>query len=97
MKAREILGLVLGGIGILVLDLGFSGASMTDLLYISPPGGPISGVPSNIGSSIVGSLMPGGNTTLFFIGFGFLVVGMVILILHNRNLGKPSISAMPSK
>lgn len=94
MKHKEILGLLVGLFGIAVLDLGFSGASMTDLLYIPPPGGPVATVPSNVGASLVGSLMPGGNTTLFFIGAGFLGVGMIILILHNRNLGKPSVDAV---
>jgi hypothetical protein len=97
MKPREIIGLLVGLFGIFVLDLGFSGASMTDLLYVSPPGGPVSAIPSNIGAGIVGSLMPGGNTTLFLVGTGFLVLGMVILILHNRNLGKPPVGAVTPK
>jgi hypothetical protein len=97
MKPKETVGLLIGLFGILVLDLGFSGASMTDLLYVSPPGGPVSTIPSNIGAGLVGSLMPGGNTTLFFIGAAFLGLGMIILILHNRNLGKPPIGAVTPK
>jgi hypothetical protein len=97
MKAREIPGLLVGIIGIVVLDLGFSGASMTDLLYVPPAGSVVTSVPSNIGAGLVGSFMPGGDTTLFFIGAGFLGVGILILIFRDRSLGKPSIGAVPSK
>jgi hypothetical protein len=90
MKLVESLGIVVGVFGIIVLDIGFSGSAMTDLFYIPqniknaiPP------VSSNLGGSVLGKLLPGGNTTIFLIGGGFLGLGMMILILHNRNRGKP--------
>lgn len=98
MKPKVILGLLLGIFGIVVLDLGFSGSAMTDLFYIPqvvkniiPPAS------TQVGGSFVSNLMPGGNTTLFLGGAVFLGVGMIILILDNRNLGKPSVSAVPAK
>jgi hypothetical protein len=95
MKFEEALGLLLGVSGIAVLDLGFAGSAVTDLFYIANP---IPSVTPTLGSNLLGSLMPpGGNTPLFFIGAGILVVGMALLILYNRGLVKASIGAVPAK
>jgi hypothetical protein len=99
MKPIEIFGLLLGGFGILVLDLGFSGSAMTDLFYItSPIKSSIATAimaPPNGGVNLLGNVLPAGNSSLFLIGGGILGVAMIILILHNRNSGKPSIGAVP--
>jgi hypothetical protein len=95
MRSEEILGLLLGVSGIVVLDLGFAGSAITDLFSLNNV---IPSVPPNLGANLLGGLMPAGsNTPLFFVGGGLLLFGMVLLILYNRNLEKASISAVTPK
>ena len=98
MRPREILALWLGVIGIVVLDLGFTASSMTDIFHLAPPA--VQGFVKAVNSTVppikiaapppnfLGNLMPGGNTTLLLLGGVFLGVAMAILILLNRNVGK---------
>ncbi|HZW84827.1 MAG TPA: hypothetical protein VFE91_02860 [Nitrososphaerales archaeon] len=95
MKLVEVLGLLFGVAGIVVGDIGFAGSGITDLFYI--PSAIKNSVPPNIGSGLLGNLMPGGNTTLFFIGAGLLAIGMVLLIDYNHNRVKISIAAVTPK
>jgi len=97
MRPREIFALWLGALGIFVLDLGFSGSSMTDIFYFAPP---VQGLVKAVNSTVppikippaptnfLGNLMPGGNIALLLIGAVLLGVAMTILILLNRNAGK---------
>jgi hypothetical protein len=102
LKPIENLGILLGLIGIILLDAGFAGSSLTDLFYFGPrlpnviPPNTVPPVPSNVGKSILGGL-PVANSTVFFLGGAFLGLGMIVLIVHNRNRGKLPVSAMPSK
>ena len=98
MKPLEVFGVLLGIFGIFFLDVGFSGSSMTDLFYLGPRiAGVVVPIPPNIGANLLGNLAAVGYSTVFLIGAVFLGVGMMVLVLHNRNLGKPSISVAPSK
>ena len=98
MKPLEVFGVLLGIFGIFFLDVGFSGSSMTDLFYLGPRiAGVAVPIPPNLGSNLLGNLAAVGYSTVFLIGAVFLGAGMMVLVLHNRNLGKPSISVAPSK
>jgi hypothetical protein len=92
MKLREIFALILGGIGIIILDLAFNGASESDLFFpiwlrqAIPPqlnATTTSGISS---IPIIGSYFPPGqNIYLYLFGGVLLGVAMIILILSNRN------------
>ena len=91
MKLREIFALILGGIGILVLDLAFNGASESDLffpLWLRQSIPPQLNATTTSGSSIpiIGSLLPPGqNIFIYLLGGALLGIAMIILILSNRN------------
>jgi hypothetical protein len=91
MKLREIFALILGGIGIIILDLAFSGASESDLffpLWLREATPPQLNATTTGGSSIpiIGSLLPSGqNIYVYLLGGALLGVAMIILILSNRN------------
>jgi hypothetical protein len=94
-KPIEIVALILGGIGIFILDLAFNGSSEADLFF--PPQlrkalPPVlnTTLPSSPAapSAVSGYLPPGQNLYLYMIGGAFLVVAMVILVVTNRNFGK---------
>jgi hypothetical protein len=95
-RPREIVALILGGIGVFILDLAFNGSSESDLFF--PPqlrkGLPqalknATLPPSPAVPAALGGYLPGGqNIYLYAIGGAFLGVAMLILILTNRNSGK---------
>jgi hypothetical protein len=98
LKPLEVFGVLLGVFGIFFLDVGFSGSSMTDLFYLGPRiAGVVVPVPPNLGANLLGSLLSVGSGTVFLIGAVFLGVGMMVLVLYNRNSGKFAIGAVPSK
>jgi hypothetical protein len=91
----EIVALILGGIGIFILDLAFNGSSESDLFF--PPQLrkvlPVlknTTLPSSPAApaAISGYLPPGQNIYLYIIGGTFLGVAMLVLIVTNRNSGK---------
>jgi len=94
-KRIEIMALILGGIGIFILDLAFNGSSESDLFFppqlrkVLPvlknttlPASPAAP------AAIAGYLPPGQNIYLYIIGGAFLGVAMLVLIVTNRNSGK---------
>jgi hypothetical protein len=95
-KPIEIVGLILGGIGIFILDLAFNGSAMGDLFFppqlrnvLPPVLANASLPPSPAAPAALGGYLPGGaNVYLYGIGGAFLGVGMLILIVTNRNSGK---------
>ncbi|MGD0805748.1 MAG: hypothetical protein ABSA11_16930 [Candidatus Bathyarchaeia archaeon] len=91
MRLREIFALILGGIGIIILDLAFNGASESDLffpIWLRQAIPPQLNATTTSGSSIpiIGSLLPSGqNIFIYLLGGALLGVAMIILILSNRN------------
>ena len=96
MRLLVIVGLLLGGLGIFLLDVGFNGSSASDLFFppqlrkIVPPllqniSLPASPTPPKF---LGGYLPPGQNIYLYLIGGAFLGVAMLVLILVNRNSGR---------
>lgn len=95
MRRREAAALVLGAVGIFVLDLGFNGSSASDLFFppqlrksLPPVLKNASLPPSPSPPPGLGGYLPAGqNIYLYFIGGAILAVAMLILILANRNAG----------
>jgi len=95
-RLREIVALILGGIGIFILDLAFNGSSESDLFF--PPQlrkalpqalTNATLPPSPAAPGVIGGYLPvGQNIYLYAIGGAFLGVAMLILIVTNRNSGK---------
>ena len=87
---------MLGGIGIFILDLAFNGSSASDLFFPPQLRKALPPVLSNItlpaspaAPAAIGGYLPGGtNIYLYALGGAFLGVGMLILIVTNRNAGK---------
>jgi len=95
-KTVEIVALILGGIGIFILDLAFNGSSESDLFFppqlrkVLPPVFKNATLPPRPAApgAIGGYLPPGQNIYLYIIGGAFLGAAMLILIVINRNSGK---------
>jgi hypothetical protein len=96
LRLRETVALILGGIGIFILDLGFNGSSESDLFFppqlrkVLPTVLKNASLPAPPAApAVLGSYLPGGqNIYLYVIGGAFLGVAMLILIVTNRNSGK---------
>jgi len=93
----EIVALILGGIGIFILDLAFNGSSEADLFFppqlrkALPPvlkNVTLPGTPAAAPSAVGGYLPPGQNIYAYILGGAFLGVAMLILVVTNRNSGK---------
>jgi hypothetical protein len=98
VKRKEVAALILGGIGIFILDLGFNGSAASDLFFppqlrkilppvianASLPLPPAPAAPAGLGGYVPGSQ----NIYLYFIGGAILAVAMLILMLSNRNAGR---------
>jgi hypothetical protein len=83
MRSKEIVALLLGILGIVLLDLGSINSSATDLFYIFPFAH-ISPPPPNLG----GNVLQSATNFLYLVGGGFLGTAMLLLILINRNSGQ---------
>jgi|ERR1017187_2172442 hypothetical protein len=87
VRVRQITGLLLGFLGIFILDLAFIGSSYSDLLYlpqalqgIAAPSPSAPQIPQVLGLSLLGN----GNIYLYLIGTICLAIAMVDLYLGNR-------------
>ena len=95
-KRIEIVALILGGIGIFILDLAFNGSSESDLFFppqlrkVLPQVLKNTTLPSSPAApaALGGYLPPGQNIYLYVIGGAFLGFAMLVLIVTNRNAGK---------
>jgi len=95
-KRIEIVALILGGIGIFILDLAFNGSSESDLFFppqlrkVLPQVLKNTTLPSSPAApaALGGYLPPGQNIYLYVIGGAFLGFAMLVLIVTNRNSGK---------
>jgi hypothetical protein len=87
VRLRQITGLLLGFLGIFVLDLAFIGSSRTDLFYLPAALQTIATAPPTTAPppQILGfNLLPSGNLPLYIIGSICLGIAMLDLFLGNR-------------